>query len=130
MRPLVAWKYIPIEFTLLPSTPSEKKTTKGLYSVSLTWQDRHGHSFSSERLVHNLLRFGGKVECTESIEVVFVLGCDIGDHDGVRRAAQRVLQQPSQFAVSVRYADGSAGVERVHHFAQREERQVDGAALL
>lgn len=46
------------------------------------------------------------------------------------RAAQRVLQQPGQFAVSVRDAGGRAGVERVHHFAEREEGQVDGAAFL
>ncbi len=115
-------------FLILTSPLNEKKCISR--SVSLTWQHRHSHSFTGKGLVHNELRFGGKVECTKGIKIVFVLGRNIGDHDGVRRAAQRVLQQPCQFTVSVRHTDGSAGVKRVHHFAESEQREVDGAALL
>lgn len=71
--------------------PTGLLNEKQFVSASLTWQHGHSHSFSGEGLVHNELGFGSEVERGKSIKVVFVLGCDVGDHDRVRRAAQRVL---------------------------------------
>lgn len=48
-------------------------------------------SFTSEGLVYDEFGFGSKVECTEGIKIVFVFWGNIGDHDGVCRATQRVL---------------------------------------
>lgn len=48
----------------------------------------------------------------------------------MRRAAQRVLQQPCQFTVSVGHPHSGGRVEGVDYFAEREQGQVDGAALL
>lgn len=98
--------------------------------ISLTRQHGHGNGLSCKGLVHNKLGLGGEVESSESVKVIFVLRCNVGDHDRMRRAAQRVLQQPRQFAVSVWHSDSRARVEGVHHFAESEQRQVDGAALL
>lgn len=115
---------------------SENKTDKALSPaadtnpIQLTWQHRYSHSLTCERLVHDELGLRRKVQSTESVEIIFILWCNVRDHDGVRRASQGVLQQPRQFAVSVWNAAGRAGVEGIHHFAECEERQVDGTALL
>lgn len=107
------------------------KTGRGISdSVLLTWHRRHCHGFTGEGLVHNELGLGGKVEGTKGIKVVFVLGCDVCYHDGVRRATQGILKQPRQLTVSVRNADGGARVKRVHDLVESEQGQVDGAALL
>ena len=98
--------------------------------MSLTWQHRHSHRFTRKGLVHNEFGFGRKVQRTKGVKVIFVLWRNVGDHGGVGGATERVLQQTRQFAVSVRHTDGRARIERVHHFAECEERQVDGATLL
>lgn len=59
--------------------------------MSLTCQYRRRYSFTSEGLVHDEFGFGSKVEGAKGIKIVFVFWCDIGDHDGVCRATQRVL---------------------------------------
>lgn len=81
---------LPIPFFSILTSPMDEKNCIP-HSVSLTWQNRHSHSFTSEGFVHNELGFGGKVECTKSIKIVFVFRRNIGDHDGVCRATQRVL---------------------------------------
>ena len=85
---------------------------------------------ADKRAVDDLLGLGGEVERGEGVEVVAVLGRHVGDHDGVRGAAERVLQQARQLAVPVGHPAARRPVQRVHHLAEGEERQVDGAALL
>ena len=97
-----------------------------MHSVDLT---SAGHGLSHKWLVDDELRLGGEVEGVERVEVVLLLGGDVGDHDGVGRAPEGVLQQAGQLAVPVGHA-ANARVQGVHHLAEGEEGQVDGAALL
>ena len=81
-------------------------------------------------LVRDVLGAVGVDEGVPRLVPVPVHGGDVGDHDGVAVAGERVLEQPGELGVSPVDELGLALGERVDAVAQGEERAVDVRALL
>ena len=69
----------------------------------------------------------------ESLTKIILDWTDASDHQSMRIAAKRVLQQPRQFRVSIRYVRRQAGFRWIsqsrNHIAERKKTSVNGDAL-
>lgn len=72
----------------------------------------HVRIFVDGWLVDDILRPIGVPERTERLAIVTIRRADRGDHDSLGIAAKRVLEQPREHTVAIRYEDVPLGGRR------------------
>ena len=82
------------------------------------------------RLVLDRLGAVGVAQRAQRLLVVVAGGRQGGDHQRLRVAAERVLEEARELRVAIRYVLGLAVDERRYDVAERRERQVDLGGLL